>query len=107
MRARPEKRFEFVQAMVDLTARARRAVGCASAHLYSDGEDPDTFVLVEEWRRRGDLDRHLGSDEFAAVIGTSFLLSGAAKITLDLVSRQRGADALLRRRGLIVGFLRA
>jgi quinol monooxygenase YgiN len=98
MSVRPEKRLEFIQAMTDLTARARRAVGCVAAHFYADSEDPDAFTLVEEWCRRRDFDRHLKSDEFAAVIGTSFLLSGAAEITLDLVLHQGGTDEVLRRR---------
>ena len=98
MQVRPEKRDEFIQAMTDLTTRARRAPGCVAAHFYTDSEDPNAFTLVEEWRRRRDLDRHLRSDEFAAVIGASFLLSHAAEIALDLVSHQRGADEVLRRR---------
>jgi quinol monooxygenase YgiN len=98
MRVRPEKREEFIQAMTDLTTRARRALGCVGAHFYADSEDPNAFTLVEEWRRRRDLDRHLRSDEFAAVIGASFLLSQAAEIALNLVSRQGGADEVLRRR---------
>jgi quinol monooxygenase YgiN len=98
MRVRPEKRDEFIQAMTDLTARARRAVGCVAAHFYTESEDPYAFTLVEEWRRRRDLDRHLRSDEFAAVIGASFLLSDAAEITLDLISHQGGAEEVLRRR---------
>src|SRR5262245_38660513 len=59
MRVRPEKRDEFIQAMSGLTTRARRAPGCVSAHFYADSEDPNAFTLVEEWRRRRDLDRHL------------------------------------------------
>jgi len=98
MQVRPEKRDEFIQAMTDLTTRARRAPGCVTAHFYSDSEDSNAFTLIEKWRRRRDLDRHVRSDEFAALIGASFLLSHAAEITLDLVSRQGGADEVLRRR---------
>lgn len=98
MRVRSEKRDEVIQAMTGLMTRARRAPGCLSAHFYADSEDPNAFTLVEEWRHRRDLDRHLRSDEFAAVIGASFLLSRAAEIALDLVSHQGGADEVLRRR---------
>ena len=99
MRVRPEKRLELVQAMTDLAARARRAVGCVAARFFADSEDPDSFTLVEEWRRRRDLDRHLNSDEFAVVMGTRFLLAGVAEITLDLVSHQADTNEILRRRG--------
>jgi len=98
MRVRPEKREEFIQTMTDLTTRARRAPGCVAAHFYTDSEDSNAFTLVEEWRRRRDLDRHLRSDEFAALIGASFLLSHAAEITLDLVFHHGGTDEVLRRR---------
>jgi quinol monooxygenase YgiN len=98
MCVKPEKRDEFIQAMTDLTARTRQAVGCVASHFYADGEDPDAFTLVEEWRRWRDLDRHLTSDEFAGVIGAGFLLSGPAEITLDLASRRGGTDEVLRRR---------
>src|SRR5262245_53204247 len=98
MRVRPEKREEFIQAMTDLITRARRAPGCVAVHFYADSEDSNAFTLIEEWRRRRDLDRHLRSDEFAALIGASFLLSHAAEIALDLVSHQAGADEVLRRR---------
>ena len=98
MRVRPEKREEFIQTMTDLTTRARLASGCVGAHFYTDSEDSNAFTLVEEWRRRRDLDRHLRSDEFAALIGASFLLSQAAEIALDLVSHHAGTDEVLRRR---------
>jgi len=98
MRVRPEKRDEFIQAMTDLTARARRAFGCVATHFYADSEDPNAFTLVEEWRRRRDLDRHVRSAEFAAVLGASFLLSAAPEITLDLISHLGGADEVFRRR---------
>ena len=98
MRVRSEKRDEFVQAMADLTARTRRAAGCIASHLYADGEEPGVFTLVEEWRGRRDLDRHLASDEFAALIGAGFLLEGPAEITLDAVARRGGTDEVLRRR---------
>ncbi len=84
--------------MTDLTTRARLAHGCVGAHFYADSEDPNAFTLIEEWRRRHDLDRHLRSDEFAAVIGARFLLSDDAEITIDLVCRQGGAQEVLRRR---------
>ena len=69
-----------------------------STNIYADSEDANAFTLAEEWRRQRDLDRHLRSDEFAAVIGASFLLAHAAGISLDLVSRQGGAEEVLRRR---------
>jgi len=98
MRVRSEKRIEFVQAMMDLAARARQAVGCVAAHFFADSEDPNCFTLVEEWRRRRDLDRHLSSEEFAVVLGTRFLLAEGAEITLDLVAHQANTDEVLRQR---------
>jgi len=73
-------------------------VGCVATHFYADSEDPNAFTLVEEWRRRRDLDRHVRSAEFAAVLGASFLLSTAPEITLDLISHLGGADEVFRRR---------
>jgi quinol monooxygenase YgiN len=97
MKARTEKRREFVQTVTALTSRARDRIGCRMSQLYIDGEDPNAFAVVAEWSTQESLDAYLRSDDFSVLMGMAFLLTEAPRLTLDVVSRRTGAEDLLRR----------
>ncbi len=86
MRARPEKRREFLQTILAMTEPAMKQTGCLRRHLYQDTRDEDSFVMLEEWETRADLDRHVRSDWFHILLGTRNLLQEEPQIQFSLFS---------------------
>lgn len=86
MRARPEKRREFIQTILAMTEPARKQKGCLSRHLYQDTRDEDSFVMLEEWESKRDLDHHVRSDWFHILLGTRNLLQEEPVIKLSSLS---------------------
>jgi len=85
--ARPDQRAALVPLLAAAARRARTEQGCTSYAFHADVEDPNTFVSVETWDERADLDRHMGTPELAELLGAlPPLLTGDPTITVHEVS---------------------
>jgi quinol monooxygenase YgiN len=79
---RPEKQNEFLQTIKQLLASIKSAKGCVAFNVYVDAVDENSSLLVSEWETEADLNRHLGSDDFAILRGAIAALStGAYEVT--------------------------
>lgn len=56
-------------ALTALTAGSRTEEGCLSYELFESVAAPGTFVTVEEWRDKADLDDHMGTPHVATALG--------------------------------------
>jgi quinol monooxygenase YgiN len=74
VRARAERRLEFLQTLRALVAPTRKERGCISCHWHVDIEDEDSFRLVEEWETQQDLENHVKSDHVRVLTGAILLL---------------------------------
>jgi hypothetical protein len=52
------------------------------------------FSLLQEWETREDLDHHLASHRFGALLGTKALLSEPIGIQILTISQSEGMDAI-------------
>jgi quinol monooxygenase YgiN len=86
MTVRPEKRKEFLQTILAMTDPSRKQKGCTSRELLQDTGNEDSFVLLEEWETRAELDRHVRSDWFRVLRGTRDLLCEEPHLKLSLLS---------------------
>ena len=85
--ARPDQRGALVPLLVAAAHRARTEQGCTSYAFSADLEDPNSFVSVETWDERADLDRHMATPELAELLGAlPPLLTGEPTITVHEVS---------------------
>ena len=80
MKVLPEKRKELLQTIRALLKLMRTESGCVGYRFYQDTEDDNKFSLVSEWETHADVDRHLLSDRFGVLLGTSSLLSEPSQI---------------------------
>lgn len=71
----PEKRTEFLQTIGRLLEPSKRAPGCRTFDFYFDAKDENSTLLVSEWDTETDLNRYLGSDDFAVLRGAITVLS--------------------------------
>ena len=63
LRAKDEKRENFIEIMKESKIKLQAYDGCLSVRIYIDEKDPNTFVLIEEWESKGQHNQY-----FAALI---------------------------------------
>jgi quinol monooxygenase YgiN len=71
----PEKHIEFVQTMRRLIGSTRGLKGCRTFCFYLDAGDENSSLLISEWETESDLERYLGSNDFAILRGAIRVLS--------------------------------
>ncbi|MFC0240056.1 putative quinol monooxygenase [Rhodopseudomonas telluris] len=57
-RVKPEAREAFIAGAKACIAETRKEKGCISYESHISINDPDTFVVVERWESRQDLNAH-------------------------------------------------
>ena len=72
---KPEKQREFLQTIKQLLDPINSAPGCVAFNVYVDAVDENSSLLVSEWETEADLNRHLGSNDFAILRGAIVALS--------------------------------
>ena len=68
---KPERRAEAVAAAVKMARASQAEAGCRSYAFYSDLEDPNLFIVFEEWESEAALQAHFRTPhmaEFNAII---------------------------------------
>jgi len=90
----PEKQKELVQTLLSMIEPTRKEVGCLNYAVFSDIEDKNRFILLEEWETREDLDHHIRSHRFGVLLGSKTLLCEPPKIQIDTVSQSEGMEAI-------------
>ena len=54
--------------------------GCRDTKIYQDMDDENTFFMVEEWQKQRQLDDHMKSSLFSALLGIKGLLTKEPEI---------------------------
>ena len=99
MKALMEKRTEMMQTLLSMIEPAGKEKGCLSYDVFCDLEDNQVFSLIEEWESREDLDRHIRSERFSALLGTKSLLAKPLEINIHTVSHSQGVEVVNALRG--------
>ena len=94
MLVRPERRSDLLETMRGMLEPARVERGCISYRLYEDVEDRNTFVLVEEWATRKDLESHIRTDNQRRLLTLMDLLSEQPELQFNTVSHTEGMDLI-------------
>ena len=95
----PQKRLEVLQTLLSMIVPTGNEVGCLSYAAFCDIEDNNCFSLVQEWKTREELNHHLKSNRFGALLGTKALLCEPLKIQIHTVSQAEGMEAIENLRG--------
>lgn len=74
MYGRSEKRKEIIQTIKGISEQLQQSKHCLDASIYQDLNDENVFYLVEEWESEQELEAHLNSMMFAALLGAGILL---------------------------------
>jgi quinol monooxygenase YgiN len=94
-----ENRERFTEVATEMCARSRGEDGCRGYRVYSDLEQADRYVFVEEWADDDALQRHFAQPHTAAFMGGLLgLLAEPADAVFHTVVSSRKLD---RERGLV------
>ena len=75
MTVRPDRHHDFTESIRGMLGPTRAERGCIRYCLYEDIENKNTFTLVEEWKTRDDLEKHVRSDNYQRLLELMDLLS--------------------------------
>ena len=89
-----DKRKELVQTLHSLFGSIRDKAGCVSCRLYSECEDDEALMLIEEWNTKEDWDEHLRSREFAILLGAMSLAREPSAVEFELIKQTTGLKSL-------------
>lgn len=59
---KPGKREEAIAAMTRVAKATQQEAGCIRYNFYADLEDPNRFIVYEEWESLDHLNAHLSAD---------------------------------------------
>jgi quinol monooxygenase YgiN len=94
MKVITEKRAELLQTLRSMTEKIRKEKGCKSCYFYQDVENENIFSVIEEWKTQEELDSHMKSDMFGALIGAKSLLVEPPEINIKAFSYKAGMEAV-------------
>ncbi len=80
LHGKPETRVEITQSLQGLAEKIIKLDGCVNASIYLHIDNENHFFFVEEWDKQRNLDDHLKSSLFAALLGIKGLLVKAPEI---------------------------
>ena len=84
---RHDKRKELLMTLNSLSDRIRREKGCKAYHFYGDEKVEDAFILIGEWEKRSDWDRHLSSEYYTILKGSLGILGNGEGLDFTLMTR--------------------
>lgn len=88
------QRAALARTLTALLEPVRVAPGCLRCQLYQDFEDPNGFLLVEEWDSQAMLERYLQSDACKTLLAVLELYTHPPTIRFDHVARRDGIEVI-------------
>ena len=74
LHGKPEHFLEISQSLEGIAEKVKKLEGCVDTRIYQDTSDESIFYFVEEWQKQRQLDDHMKSSLFAALLGIKGLL---------------------------------
>lgn len=90
----PDKQKELVQTILSMIEPMEKESGCISYALFCNMEDKCLLNLLQEWRTRKDLEKHLRSEIFGVLLGTKSLLIEPHGINIYTIHQFEGMEAV-------------
>ena len=90
----PEKREELLKTVRLALEPIAVEPGCLSCRFYEDTVEDNTFILIQVWRSRPDLDRHLCDERFKILLAAMELLADPPEVEFHTISRVEGFEAV-------------
>ena len=96
-----KKRKEALIILSSLIEQTKLEEGCVSCRLYRDVQEERALMLEETWASEKDMERHLSSDKFLAVLLVVEMASEFPEIRFDVISHSTGIETIEKARAKI------
>jgi quinol monooxygenase YgiN len=80
LQGNPVNHIEISQSLQGIANKVKNLEGCIDSRVYTDINNNNIFLLVEEWQKQRSLDDHMKSNLFAALLGMKGLLENPPEI---------------------------
>ena len=81
--AHPGKQEELMQSLRFLKEKIASEAGCVACRVYQNPDNPDEFVVFEQWENVSKAAAHLESQNLAVLVGASSVLSQDIRVSLS------------------------
>ena len=92
LKVSPSERKDVVSIFDTIAGSTSVKPGCKKVRLYSDVDNDDDLLLIEEWETVPDLERHIASDEFRKIMAIMDLAIAPPDIAFNTVSSVEGFE---------------
>lgn len=96
IKMRPSERANALDLFESFIGPVLVQPGCINASLYSDINNDDDLVLLEEWKSKRDLERHILSDDFQIFLAIMELADELPEISFHVISSSMGMELIKR-----------
>jgi|GEM_PF-1481865 len=93
-KVQPEKRGEFLDAMISLQKERFHEQGITASKVYEGREDLTRFLVIDDWETDEDLQRYFLKSGFRVLLGALRTLCTEAEIKYDPLRRRLGSLSL-------------
>jgi len=80
LQAKPSNRLEITQSLQGYAEEVKKIEECIDTRIYQDINNENIFFLLGEWQKQRNMDDHLNSSLFAALLGVKGLLVKSPEI---------------------------
>lgn len=80
MKGRDDKRREIMQTITGIADQVKQCKGCVGAYCYQDLSDQNAFYYIQEWQSRQEMEDHLNSKLFSALLGLKTILAESPQV---------------------------
>ena len=74
LQGKPVSQLEVKQSLQSIAEKVKKLDGCNDTEIYQHIDDDDTFFMVEKWDKQRQLDDHMKTSLFSALLGIRILL---------------------------------
>ena len=93
-----KKRKEALIILSSLIEQTKLEEGCVSCRLYRDVQEECALMLAETWASEKDMERHLSSDKFLAVLLVVEMATEFPEILFNVISHSTGIETIEKAR---------
>ena len=92
LRVSPTDRKNVISIFDTVAGSTSVKPGCKIVKLFSDVDNDDDLMLIEEWESMAELERHISSDEFRKVMAIMDMAIEPPEISFNTVSSTKGFE---------------
>ena len=96
------KRNEILKSMRSIVGPTQAQQGCVGCSVQIDAVDANVLTLIQTWRTRADLERHVRSDTYRTVLAIMESSEEPPEVAFRTISKTEGLEAVekLREQGV-------